>query len=255
MAAPVVGGLPVALTIAGSDSSGGAGIQADLRTFAALGVWGMSAVTAVTAQSARGVTDAFVLPARTVRSQIEAALEDRSVGATKTGMLGSAETVVAVAATAAEGGLGPLVVDPVILSSSGYRLLEEGAVQTVADHLLPLCRLFTPNLPEAERFLGTPIGSRQDMEVAARRLAELGPAAVLLKGGHLAGSDSPDLLWQAGEGVWLEGPRLPGGMVHGTGCTLSAAITAGLARGEPLVSACRNAKAFVTEAIRGSPGI
>jgi hydroxymethylpyrimidine/phosphomethylpyrimidine kinase len=248
-------GLPVALTIAGSDSSGGAGVQADLRTFTALGVWGMAAVTAVTAQSAGGVRDIFVIPARTVRSQIDAALEDGAIGATKTGMLASAETVATVAGAAAEGRLGPLVVDPVILSSSGHRLLEERAVQTMADRLLPVCHLLTPNLPEAECFLGTRIGSRQDMEVAARRLADLGPAAVLLKGGHLAADDSPDLLWHAGESVWLESPRLTRAGVHGTGCTLSAAIAAGLARGEPLLSACRRAKAFVVEAIRGSAHI
>jgi hydroxymethylpyrimidine kinase/phosphomethylpyrimidine kinase len=248
----MVGGLPTALSIAGSDSSGGAGIQADLRTFAAMGVWGMAAVTAVTAQSSRGVRDVVVIPAASVSRQIECALEDSSVAAAKTGMLATAEIVETVADAAAEGRLGSLVVDPVIISSSGHRLLEDRAVTTIVDRLLPLCRVFTPNIPEAERFLGTRIASRGEMEQAARRLAELGPAAVLLKGGHLQAGDSPDFLWQGGEGFWLEGSRLTSRAVHGTGCTLSAAITAGLARSGPVLSACRQAKSFVADAILGS---
>lgn len=237
------------LTIAGSDSSGGAGIQADLRTFTALGVWGKAAVTAVTAQSSRAVRDTVVVPARSVRAQIDCALEDGPVAAAKTGMLATAEIVETVAAAAADGRLGALVVDPVIISSTGQRLLGERGVSTLAELLLPICRVFTPNLPEAEHFLGDRITSRLEMEQAAPRLAALGPQAVLLKGGHLPGAESPDLLWHDGRGTWLDGPRLAGPSVHGTGCTLSAAITAGLARSESLLVACRQAKHFVFENI------
>jgi hydroxymethylpyrimidine/phosphomethylpyrimidine kinase len=241
-----------ALTIAGSDSSGGAGIQADLRTFTAMGVWGATAITAVTAQSSRGVKETVVIPVGMVRRQIDSALEDGPVAATKTGMLATAEIVEEVASAVSEGRLGPLVLDPVMISTSGHRLLEEAAVETMARRLLPLCRLLTPNIPEAEHFLGARIASRQEMNDAARRLADLGPLAVLLKGGHLGGTESPDFLWQDGEGMWLEGERVTHGTFHGSGCILSAAITAGLAQSEDLVSACRQGKDFVAEAIRAT---
>jgi hydroxymethylpyrimidine/phosphomethylpyrimidine kinase len=239
----------VALTIAGSDSGGGAGIQADLKTFEAFGVWGTSALTGVTAQNTVGVHDALVLPPALVRAQIDAVVTDLGVGATKTGMLGSAPVVEAVVAAVADHYLAPLVVDPVLVTSHGELLLEADAVGVLRRTLLPLATLLTPNLPEAEALLGRPVPGEADMPEAAEELAALGPGAVLLKGGHLDCDRAPDLLWLDGRGEWLDGPRIPGRHTHGTGCTLSAAICAQLAAGIGLRAACVEAKRFVAGAI------
>ena len=245
----MIDGWPSALTVAGSDSWGGAGIQADLRTFAAMGVWGTCAVTAVTAQNHRGVLAARVLDPALVGAQIDAVAESEDVGAVKTGMLGDAAVIETVAAALERHHLGPLVVDPVQAASQGGRLLDPDALPVLVERLLPLCTLVTPNLPEAEALIGNRITDRSEMAAAAAELARLGPAAVLLKGGHLAGPDSPDLLWRDGNALWLEGPRIGAVHSHGTGCTLSAAIAAGLARGLDLVEACRTARHYVRQAL------
>jgi hydroxymethylpyrimidine/phosphomethylpyrimidine kinase len=239
----------VALTIAGSDSGGGAGIQADLKTFEAFGVWGTSALTGVTAQNTLGVHGSLVLPASLVRAQIDAVVTDLGVAAAKTGMLGSAAVIEAVASAVVDHGLAPLVVDPVLVTSHGDLLLEADAIGVLRQVLLPLATLVTPNLPEAEALLSRRIGGVEAMVEAAAELAALGPSAVLLKGGHLGGDRSPDLLWWDGREHWLDGPRLPGRHTHGTGCTLSAAICAHLAMGGTLVEGCARAKAFVAGAI------
>jgi len=242
---------PVALTIAGSDSSGGAGIQADLKTFSALRVYGMSALTAITSQNTVGVSRILVLPPDLVAAQIRDVVTDIGCQAAKTGMLGNAEVTVAVATTVRELGLGQLVVDPVMIAKSGDALLEDEAVEALVEYLLPLAAVLTPNLPEAERLLGRSIATLEDMSAAAAELGELGPRAVVVKGGHRA--DQPaDVLWQArAPGVEvLHGPRLPARSTHGTGCVFSAAIAAGLASGMSVPQAVRRAKLFVTEAIR-----
>jgi hydroxymethylpyrimidine/phosphomethylpyrimidine kinase len=239
----------VALTIAGSDSGGGAGIQADLKTFEMFDVWGASALTAVTAQNTLGVHDALVLPPPLVRAQVDAVATDLRVDACKTGMLGTASVIDAVVDAIGAHRLGPLVVDPVLITSHGERLLDLDALDVLRRALLPLATLVTPNLPEAEALLDRPIAGRAALPEAAAELAAFGSEAVLLKGGHLAGDSSPDLLWLGGEAVWLEGPRLPGRFSHGTGCTLSAAVCAQLASGVDLAEACRRAKTFVAGAI------
>jgi hydroxymethylpyrimidine/phosphomethylpyrimidine kinase len=240
---------PVALTIAGSDSGGGAGIQADLKTFEAFGVWGTTAVTGVTAQNTLGVQDALVLPARLVEAQIESVAIDLGVTAAKTGMLGNAAVIRAVASAVSTFQISPLVVDPVLVTSHGEMLLEKTAVGVLCELLLPICGIVTPNLPEAEAMLRHPVEGLDGMIAAAQEIAALGPGAVLVKGGHMEGADSTDVLWLDGEVHVLEGPRIPGRNSHGTGCTLSAAICAELARGKDLVEACRSAKEFVTGAI------
>lgn len=245
----MIPGWPVALTVAGSDSGGGAGIEADLKTFAAFGVWGTVALTAVTAQNQRGVLASALVEPAMVAAQMEAVAELAPVGAWKTGMLGDARVIEAVAATMERLPLGPLVVDPVQAASAGGSLLEADALPVLADRLLPHCSVFTPNLPEAEAFLGAPVTTRDDMVEAAAALAAMGPACVLLKGGHLSGPEAPDLLWMGGEPIWLEGSRIPATHSHGTGCTLSAGITAGLALGMPAADACRSARRFVRRAL------
>ena len=255
------GRLPVALTVAGSDSGGGAGIAADLHTFAAHGVWGTCAVTAVTAQNSVGVEAVEVLPAEIVIAQIEAVAGDVGVEAAKTGMLGGAAVVEAVAAAVVEWDLHPLVVDPVAVASTGAALLDPDGVAALRQLLLPLADLVTPNLAEAAALAGLDEipADRAAMERLAAILFDLGPGAVLLTGGHLPGPESPDLLvWrsEAGNGtVWIPGGRLDSRHTHGTGCVLSAAITARLARGEALVQAVEGAKAFVTAAIAAGVGL
>jgi hydroxymethylpyrimidine/phosphomethylpyrimidine kinase len=239
----------VALTIAGSDSGGGAGIQADLKTFQAFGVWGTSAITAVTAQNTLGVHESQVLPASLVRAQIDAVATDIGVGAAKTGMLGSAAVIRAVVEAVADHGLGILVVDPVIVTSHGDLLLEPDALAVLRDRLVPVCTLVTPNIPEAEALTGRKLTGVDGMPDLAAAIGALGAPAVLLKGGHLDGPRSPDLLWAAGMVEWLDGPRLAGRNTHGTGCTLSAAICAQLALGSPLRRACTEGKRFVAAAI------
>ena len=243
-------GTPVALTIAGSDSGGGAGIQADLKTFEAFGVWGTNAITGVTAQNTLGVSDSLVLPPELVRSQIDAVIDDIGISAAKTGMLGTAEVIVAVAEAAAAGLFPWLVVDPVLVTSHGDLLLEENAVKVLLDQLVPRCSLLTPNIPEAEALLGHPIDGTDGMAEAAQQLLAAGAPAVLLKGGHLGSDESPDILCTPGALDWMPAARVAGRHTHGTGCTLSAAICAGLALGEPLADACASAKHFVTEAIK-----
>jgi hydroxymethylpyrimidine/phosphomethylpyrimidine kinase len=237
---------PVALTIAGTDSGGGAGIFADLKTFEAHGVWGTAAVVAVTAQNTVGVHAVQTLDPTIVRAQIDAVVADIGVDAAKTGMLATAELVLAVARVAPT----PLVVDPVFVSKHGDTLLVDDAVDALTRTLLPRATVVTPNLPEAAAITGTDIVDRDGMLRAARTILDLGPGVVMLKGGHLDGDTSPDLvLARDAEPVWLEAPRIQARHTHGTGCVLSAAITAEIARGMEPVDACIAAKQFVTRAI------
>ncbi|QXD16291.1 bifunctional hydroxymethylpyrimidine kinase/phosphomethylpyrimidine kinase [Rhodocaloribacter litoris] len=245
-----------ALTIATSDSGGGAGIQADLKTFGALGCYGMSVIVALTAQNTHEVRAIHAAPPGFVTAQIDAVVEDLGVDAVKIGMLFNAEIMRAVADRLQAHGLDRVVLDPVMVAKSGARLIEEEAVETLKTHLLPLSLVVTPNLPEAEVLLGRSINGRADMEAAARELLGLGPRAVLLKGGHLAEAGSADCLVLAapdptGRDVfWFESERVDTPNTHGTGCTLSSAIAAGLAREQTLPEAVRNAKAYVTGALK-----
>ena len=242
---------PTALTVAGTDSGGGAGVVADVRTFTALGVWPLVAITAVTAQNSLGVQAAEMVTPEMVRAQIASVVADMGADAAKTGMLGSADVVDAVAVTVAELGIRPLVVDPVVVAGSGDRLLDDDGLEAMRELLVPLAAVVTPNLDEASALVGGPVDDRRSMEAAARALVELGAAAALVTGGHLDDPiSSADCLVVAGEGVsWLEGARLPAGYDHGGGCVLSAAICAGLARGLPLGQACNAAKRFTARAI------
>ncbi|MGD9797329.1 MAG: bifunctional hydroxymethylpyrimidine kinase/phosphomethylpyrimidine kinase [Acidimicrobiia bacterium] len=239
----------VALTIAGTDSGGGAGVTADLKTFEAHGVWGTCAVVAVTAQNTLGVHAFETLSADLVRRQVEAVAGDIGVDAAKTGMLASAELVEAVATALVEAGRPRLVVDPVFVSKHGATLLADDAVGALRERLLPLATVVTPNLPEASALTGIDVVDRAGMEAAAEVLAGFGVGTVLVKGGHLGGDESPDLIWAGGRPTWLEAARIPGRHTHGTGCTLSAAITAELARGMDPADACVAAKRFVERAI------
>ena len=241
----------VALTIAGSDSGGGAGIQADLRTFAAHGVHGTSALTAVTAQNSVGVSAWIALEPAMVVKQIEAVATDMPVAAAKTGMLANAEIISAVAEAAARLRLAPLVVDPVMVAKSGDRLLDAAAERAYVERLFPLATVVTPNLHEAAALLGRPVRDVAAMRDAARDLASRGARAVLVKGGALEG-DAVDVLFDGSRVVELASPRVHTENTHGTGCTLSAAISAGLALGRPLEAAIRAAKAYLTEGLRRS---
>src|SRR6266481_3528031 len=246
--------VPVALTIAGSDCSAGAGIQADLKTFTALGVYGLTAVTCIVAEVPRKVSRIEPVTARMVREQIEVLLQNFRVGAIKTGLLCSAEIVCAVAQTIQAGGKKtsrsiPFVVDPVMIATSGDNLLEPEAVEAYKNKLFPLATLITPNLDEAALLLETTIIDRRQMESAARALAKKYRASILLKGGHLRGDNAIDLLFHQGELTEFSAPFVRGVETHGTGCTYSAAITAGLASGFSLEEAIRRAKKFVTESI------
>jgi hydroxymethylpyrimidine/phosphomethylpyrimidine kinase len=244
---------PRALTIAGSDSGGGAGIQADLKTFSALGVFGMTAVTAVTVQNTLGVSGYEAISPSVVADQITAVVSDIGVDAAKTGMLASAAIVEAVAEAVSKPGVPNLVVDPVFVSKHGHRLLEENAVSVLRDRILPLATLVTPNLPEAAGLAGFEVTSRDLMEDAAEVIRAIGPAAVLVKGGHLEGSPTSDDLFFDGDRMdWLSAERIDTPNTHGTGCTLSSSIAAYLARGDGLLDAVRKGKAFVTQAIRGA---
>jgi hydroxymethylpyrimidine/phosphomethylpyrimidine kinase len=242
---------PCAISIAGSDSGGGAGIQADLKTFSALGVYGMTAITAVTVQNTKGVWGYETVSPGLVADQIRAVVTDIGVDAAKTGMLASAAIVEAVADAVAETRLPNLVIDPVFVSKHGHALLEEDAVAALRERLLPLATIVTPNLPEAAGLAGFPVATPEDMERAAVAIRALGPAAVLVKGGHLEGSGrADDLLLAGGDVVWIEGERIDTPHTHGTGCVLASAVAAHLARGDELGDAVRKAKLFVTEAIR-----
>ena len=241
----------VVLTIAGSDSGGGAGIQADLKTFAAHGVHGASAITAITAQNSVHVVEALALDPRLVVAQIEAVAADMRVSAAKTGMLATRGIVEAVAAAVGRLAIPHLVVDPVMVAKGGDRLIDADAVRAYLEALFPLAEVVTPNLPEAAALLGRPVTTLHEMRDAARELQSLGPRALLVKGGHLEG-DAVDVFFDGRVIEELSVPRIPTANTHGTGCTLSAAIAARLGKGETLRDAVRGAKAFVTEAIRGS---
>jgi hydroxymethylpyrimidine/phosphomethylpyrimidine kinase len=241
----------VVLTIAGSDSGGGAGIQADLRTFAAHGLHGTSAVTAVTAQNSVAVLDWVSLEPRMVVAQMEAVASDMNVAATKTGMLATAAIVSAVADAIERLRLPLVVVDPVMVAKSGDRLLDRQAETAYRERLLPLATVVTPNLPEAEALLGRPVRTLPEMREAARALRAMGPRAVVVKGGHLEG-DAVDVFWDGERMEDLSAPRIATKNTHGTGCTYSAAIASRLALGDPLLEAVRAAKAYLTEAIRRS---
>jgi hydroxymethylpyrimidine kinase/phosphomethylpyrimidine kinase len=247
--------IPRALTIAGSDSGGGAGIQADLKTFAMLGVWGMSAVTSITVQNTKGVSDVADVPADIVAAQIRAVVTDIGVDAAKTGMLSSREIIEAVADAVEEVGVPNLVVDPVSVSKHGDPLLREDAVDALRKRIVPLATVVTPNLSEAAALAGFEVEGRADMERAARAILDLGAGAALVKGGHLEGPSSDDLFVAEGRTEWFGGERLATPRTHGTGCVLSSSIAAYLARGEPLHEAVRKGKEFVTQAIRHALGL
>ncbi|MDP9224256.1 MAG: bifunctional hydroxymethylpyrimidine kinase/phosphomethylpyrimidine kinase [Actinomycetota bacterium] len=248
-----VTGLPRALTIAGSDSGGGAGIQADLKVFFALGCHGMSAVTALTAQNTLGVSDIHVVPPSFVRAQIDAVAGDIGVDAAKTGMLASAGIAEAVADALSAHDIQKIVVDPVFVSKHRDRLLAEDAVSAVKTRLFPLATVITPNLYEAGALLGdTEIATLGEMKEAAVELGALGPRSVLVKGGHLPGDRAVDVFWDGNQCSEIAGPRYDTEDTHGTGCALSAAITALLARGDDLVAAVYGGKRFVSGAIRRS---
>ncbi|MGJ4903830.1 bifunctional hydroxymethylpyrimidine kinase/phosphomethylpyrimidine kinase [Bradyrhizobium sp. HKCCYLRH2060] len=241
---------PVALTIAGSDSSGGAGIQADLKTFAALGVYGASVLTALTAQNTRGVTGVHLVPPDFVTAQIDAVFDDLDVGAVKIGMVAQAPIADAIAASLARWRPRHVVLDPVMVATSGARLLPEDAIDALRRRLIPQATLITPNLPEAAALLDEPVADTDEAIAAqGRRLLALGCPAVLIKGGHGQGADSTDYLITSATSIPLPSPRIDTKNTHGTGCSLSSAVAAGLAKGESLEAAVRNAKAFISGAI------
>jgi hydroxymethylpyrimidine/phosphomethylpyrimidine kinase len=240
----------IAVTIAGSDSGGGAGIQADLKTFSALGVYGASVVAALTAQNTKGVSTVLDVPPAFVTAQMDAVFSDLAVGAVKIGMLGNAAVVEAVAAGLARHRHIPVVLDPVMVATSGHRLLTPDAVEALRTKLVPLALVVTPNLPEAAALLDAPQAASEDEMVRqAERLLAYGAKAVLMKGGHGKGAESADLLVTATATVRFAAARITTKNTHGTGCTLAAAIAARLARGEDLVVAVRVAKDYVTAAI------
>ena len=243
--------MKVALTIAGSDSGGGAGIQTDLHTFAAHGLHGTTAITAVTAQNSTGVRAWAVVEPSLVEAQVDAVASDMPVAAAKTGMLGTAPVVEAVVRALRRHRIAPLVVDPVMVARSGDRLVDASAQRAYVELLLPLATLLTPNLLEAEALLGRPVRDLESMRRAARDLQALGPGAVLVKGGGLAaGAEAVDVLFDGREAHDLSSPRIDTPHTHGTGCTLSAAIAARLAIGDPIVEAVRHAKDYLTEGLR-----
>lgn len=244
--------VPVALTIAGSDCSAGAGIQADLKTFQHFQVHGLTAITCVVSETANVVRAVHPVPVGIVRDQISLMLESFPVAAVKTGMLVSAAHVKAVAATLKNHPGLMLVVDPVMIASTGVPLLEPDALAAYRDCLIPMARVITPNLPEAEALLGEPITDEASLESAARRLSQLCGTAVLLKGGHLQGPDCLDLLVEHGEVFRFTEKRIPVAGSHGTGCTFSAAITAALAMGETLPRAIKLAKNYLGKTLRQS---
>jgi len=244
---------PVALTIAGSDSSGGAGIQADLKTFAALGVYGASAITALTAQNTRGVAAIHDVPPDFITAQIDAVFSDLAVGAVKIGMLARTGVIEAVAAALDRWKANNIVLDPVMVATSGDRLLAPDAIDALKRILIPRARVVTPNLPEAAVLLDTGIAAgEREMEAQAAGILALGAQAVLIKGGHGADAMSVDLLFDGPTVTRYAAKRIPTHNTHGTGCTLSSAIAAGLAKGQELAHAARIAKAYVTDAIAGA---
>lgn len=244
--------IPIVLTIAGSDSSGGAGIQADLKTFSALGTYGASVLTALTAQNTLGVTAIHMVPADFVRAQLDAVLSDLDVKAIKIGMAGSAETISAIAGMLADSDI-PLVVDPVMVAESGAALLEEEAERVLKEKLLPLADIVTPNLHEAARLLGQPVAADEtEMRAQARDLHEFGPASVLVKGGHASGAEAVDIYFDGTKFDRLAMPWVDTPNGHGTGCTLSSAIAAFLGHGAAMRDAVFRAKLYITDALAHS---
>jgi hydroxymethylpyrimidine/phosphomethylpyrimidine kinase len=244
------------LVVAGSDSGGGAGIQADIKTITALGAYAATAITALTAQSTEAVYGIVPVAAQFVRLQIEAVLGDIGADCVKTGMMFDAAIINATADALAALAPGvPIVVDPVMIASSGARLLDEGAIETLTRRLIARARVLTPNVPEAEVLTGRAIASLDDMRRAADQLLGMGAGSVVLKGGHLAGDTVRDLVAEPGSSFVIEAPRITTRSTHGTGCTLASAIAAGLAQGMALRPAVERAHAFVQNAIKTAPGL
>lgn len=241
---------PIALTIAGSDSSGGAGIQADLKTFAALGVYGASVITALTAQNTTGVSGIHQVPAEFVTAQIDAVFSDLAVGAVKIGMVAQVPSIDAIVAGITRWSPKHVVLDPVMVATSGDRLLAAEAVEALRTKLIPLAAVITPNLPEAAALLDEPVAtSEAAVENQGKRLLAMGCRSVLIKGGHGQGAESTDYLIDANGTIVLAAPRIATKNTHGTGCSLSSAIAAGLAKGDDMETAIRNAKAWISAAI------
>ena len=247
--------LPVVLTIAGSDSGGGAGIQADLKTFHAFGAFGTTAITAVTVQNTLGVSAVHAIPVDVIRAQIEAVVTDLRPVACKSGMLATAEVVRAVGSAIEESGLSSYVLDPVMVATSGDRLLEPIGEDAIRSELLSRAALVTPNLDEAGILVGFPVRNPEEMRRAAERLIELGAGAALVKGGHLRANEVVDLLFDGIEWHEWRRPRVDTPSTHGTGCTLSAAVAAGLAHGRSLLTAVDDALSYVHRAILAAPGL
>ncbi len=241
--------VPRAMTIAGSDSGGGAGVQADLKTFAALGVYGTSVLTAITAQNTLRVTDVLELPTSLIESQFEAVVSDIGADAVKTGMLSSSAIIETVATKIQEHGLKNLVVDPVMVAKSGDRLLREDAIEALRTHLIPLASVVTPNVPEAEALAGRSIENLDDARGAAREIVDMGAKTAVVKGGHLNGPPT-DILFDGKEYRAYDAPRIETANTHGTGCTFASATAAGLAKGLSVGEAVAQAKAYVTDAMR-----
>ncbi len=243
--------IPIALTIAGSDCSGGAGIQADLKTFSALGVYGSSVITALTAQNTRGVSAIHILPGDFISAQLDAVFDDLDIKVIKIGMVGGAGAVTAIASKLCALGGVPIVLDPVMVATSGDPLLDADTEQALREHLIPLADLITPNLEEAARLLGENVSATGELEMQgqAERLMELGPRAVLVKGGHGEGEEAVDILWDGASVTRLAAPRIDTRNTHGTGCTLSSAIAAELAQGLPLDEACTSGKKYLAGAL------
>jgi hydroxymethylpyrimidine/phosphomethylpyrimidine kinase len=247
--------LAKAMTIAGSDSGGGAGIQADLKTFHQFGVYGTSAITAVTVQNTLGVTGVYPLPTEAVAQQMHEVLRDIGTDAAKTGMLFNAEIIEAVSREISHFDVKKLVVDPVMIAKGGAKLLQDEAIAALKRFLLPLAEVITPNLPEAEFLSGLRIETPEQMREAARAIHQMGPRHVMMKGGHLQGDAIVDILYDGRDFFEMEHERVPTRHTHGTGCTFSAALTAELAKGTPLVEAVDRANRFIVEAIRTAPQI
>ena len=239
------------LTIAGSDSGGGAGIQADLKTFSAIGCFGMSVITALTAQNTQGVKAIHAVPPAFTVEQIEAVLSDIGADAIKIGMLYSAELIEAVAQELKKHGARKIVLDPVMVAQSGDKLLQDNAIEAIKTHLMPLADVVTPNIPEASVLCGRPLTQRSDIESAAEALAKYGSRSILIKGGHGDERKSTDLLFLTGEGrfVSLEADRIETRNNHGTGCTLSSAIASYMAKGKDIEEAVQEAKTFINQAL------
>jgi hydroxymethylpyrimidine/phosphomethylpyrimidine kinase len=248
--------VPVALTIAGSDSSGGAGIQADLKTFAAFGVYGASVITTLTAQNTRAVSGIHEVPADFVTAQLNAVFDDLDIAAVKIGMVGQLSTIEAIAAALSKRRLAHVVLDPVMVATSGDRLLSADAIKRLRERLIPLASLITPNLPEAAALLEEAVASDETAIAGqGKRLLASGARAVLIKGGHGQGRESIDYLFSGDNVIALPAPRIPTANTHGTGCSLSSAIAAGLAKGETLETAVRGAKTWISAAIEAADSL